>query len=670
MLLRLVFLILSLSCSCGAWADVDTLLMPGEVIQGHVKLEEKCKECHVKFDQDAQDKLCMGCHKEVGADVQSHKGFHGRLEEKVCRTCHTDHKGRDAKIVIWDKEKFDHEKTDFPLAGAHQKQEKVKCKDCHDPKKKYSEAPLPCNDCHRKDDKHKNTLGADCGKCHNERDWKEAKFDHSKTKYELSGKHIDVKCKKCHADPSRYKEAPHDCLGCHRKDDKHKDQYGKKCEDCHTEKDWKKIEFIHDLKSTKYELLGKHKTTKCVSCHKGILYKDKTPTKCYACHRKDDVHKAGLGEKCESCHDEEKWKISKFDHDKDTKYSLLGKHITTKCEACHIPALKLPGQKEKIALTCNGCHKVDDKHKGEFGIKCESCHKEKDWKTIIFDHDKDTKYLLKGKHITTKCDACHTPALKLPGQKEKIATTCIGCHKIDDKHKSNFGAKCESCHKEKDWKTLIFDHDKDTKYPLKDKHIKVKCETCHKGKVYEEKLAKDCYSCHKKDDEKVHKFKLGKKCESCHDEKSWKEALFDHGLSRFPLLGLHIKVECKKCHLTQLYRDSPSDCFSCHKKDDADTHKRRLGKKCESCHNARSWKTWDFDHDKLTKFMLDGAHKKPNCYACHKKEVSDRFIVPRTCVGCHEDEDVHQGEFGQLCERCHVTRDFRTLLMGSGSQRR
>jgi hypothetical protein len=596
MLLRLVFLVLSLSFSAFALGAGESALMPGEVIQGHAKLEENCKECHVRFDKDAQTRLCADCHKDVKADIQKHEGFHGRLAEKECRTCHTEHKGRDAKIVVLDTKTFDHTKTDFPLLGAHQKQEKIKCRDCHEAKKKYREAPSECNACHRKDDKHKGSLGTDCKSCHNERDWKETKFDHSleKTRFVLIGKHADVKCSKCHVDPAKYKGAPHECVACHLKDDKHKGQYGKKCETCHTEKDWKKIEFDHDTQ-TKFKLLGKHELAKCVSCHKTPLFaKEKTPTTCVACHRKDDVHKGGLGEKCATCHNEEKWKSTRFDHDKDTKFPLLGKHVTTKCDACHKPELKTAA--------------------------------------------------------------------------EKLATTCIGCHKKDDKHKESFGTKCESCHKEKGWKEIIFDHGRDTKYALKGKHEKVKCASCHTGNLYQQKLQQDCIGCHKKDD--VHKEKLGKRCESCHNEKDWKDTRVDHGRTRFPLLGLHVKVECKKCHQTQLFRDTPSDCYSCHKKDDDKVHKRRLGNKCETCHNARSWKAWDFDHDKRTKFKLDGGHKKPDCYACHKKEMDDRVVAPRSCIGCHENDDKHQGEFGQLCERCHVTSDFRTILVGSRPQSR
>src|SRR5450756_3148087 len=130
MLLRIALLTLSLSVSGIALGAGETALMPGEVIQGHAKLEADCKECHVRFDKEAQTTLCSDCHKDVKADVLKHEGFHGRLEEKECRACHTEHKGRNANIAVLATKNFDHAKTDFPLLGAHQKQEKIKCKDC------------------------------------------------------------------------------------------------------------------------------------------------------------------------------------------------------------------------------------------------------------------------------------------------------------------------------------------------------------------------------------------------------------------------------------------------------------------------------------------------------------------------------------------------------------
>jgi len=565
-----------------AHADsIGDILSPGLLVQGHAKFDAECNKCHKKFDKTAQNGLCKDCHKDVAKDILELHGFHGKQkDQKDCKECHTDHKGRNAKIVILKDTEFDHNQSDFQLKGGHLK-DKVKCKDCHIPPKKFREAPSDCNACHKKDDKHKGSLGPDCAKCHEEKDWKTTtRFDHNKTNFKLLGKHADVKCTDCHKN-DKFKETPKLCNSCHKKDDKHKGDFGPKCESCHTEKNWKEIIFDH-TKQTKYPLLGKHKETKCTSCHKGDIYK------------------------------------------------------------------------EKLQTACISCHKKDDKHKGQLGPKCESCHTEKSWKDILFDHAKKTKYPLLGKHLTTSCKSCHTEDYK-----KKLPMDCYSCHKKDDKHKDNFGRKCESCHLEKDWKEILFDHTKSTKYPLLGKHKTVKCVTCHTGHLYKEKLDTKCYTCHEKDDK--HKGQQGKKCEDCHNEKSWTSTKFDHNLSNFPLLGKHFLVDCKKCHLTPAFKDAKSDCWSCHEKDDV--HKRKLGTECDSCHNLRDWKAWDFDHNK-TNFKLEGQHGKVGCYACHKLPMNKKILVSNTCGGCHASDDVHNGEYGRLCERCHIGSTWKKIKMG------
>ncbi|MDX8385208.1 MAG: cytochrome c3 family protein, partial [Gallionella sp.] len=203
--------------------QANLFLMPGDVIEGHVKEEEDCDLCHKKFDKEAQPKLCADCHKDIRKDLNDKTGYHGRIEEdKQCNECHTEHKGRDAKIVIFDPDKFDHKQTDYQLIDKHA-DSKVECEDCHKTGKKYSEASSICYDCHKKDDD----------------------------------------------------------------EDGHKGNYGKKCETCHVEKGWEEIEFDHD-KETDYKLLHKHIEAECDSCHKGDLYEDKIEeTTCVSCHKKD-----------------------------------------------------------------------------------------------------------------------------------------------------------------------------------------------------------------------------------------------------------------------------------------------------------------------------------------------------------------------------------------------
>lgn len=636
------------------------LLSPGDVITGHAKYEAVCEKCHKQFDKAAQPELCKECHKEVGKDFTEKTGYHGRIkEEKTCKECHTEHKGRNARVVVFDADKFDHVQTDFPLKEKHLN-EKIKCRDCHLPEKKFREAPTTCNGCHKKDDKHKGGLGTDCAKCHSEKDWKSTRFDHDKTNFKLKDKHADVKCNSCHID-GKYKDTPKQCYACHKKDDDkiHKGKFGQKCESCHVEKGWKELLFDHDRK-TKFPLLGKHRPPlKCTSCHKGDLYKDKLQMTCVSCHKKDDdkVHKGNFGPKCETCHVERDWKEILFDHDKKTKYPLLWKHREAKCVSCHKGDL----YKDKLQMTCASCHKKEDDkaHKGNFGQKCETCHIEKDWKKEIrFDHDKATKYPLKWKHREAKCASCHKGDL----YKDKLKMTCDSCHQKDDEkaHKGKFGSKCETCHVEKDWKKdALFNHDKDTKYPLKWKHIEAKCVSCHKGDLYKDKLQANCFACHEKDDK--HKGQEGKKCESCHNEQSWTKAEFDHQKSKFPLTGKHFQVECKKCHAAPTFKDAKSDCWSCHEKKDA--HKRRFGTECGDCHNTRDWKVWDFDHNK-TKFKLEGGHKITDCYKCHQGSMDKKVVLSSTCGTCHENDDVHEGNFSRQCERCHVIDSWKKIKVG------
>ena len=583
---------LLLACLFGMPAQADSLesvLSPGPVIQGHAKVETDCKQCHTRFNKAAQKGLCLDCHKEVAGDVQTSRRYHGRLEQQDCRRCHTEHKGRSVNIAPLDPRTFDHRLTEFPLKHAHA-EPKVKCRDCHVAGKKYREAPSGCYACHRKDDKHKGSLGQKCADCHTEINWKKTRFDHGKTRFPLTGKHIDVPCKDCHRRPD-YKGAP---------------------------------------------------------------------TRCVACHTKDDVHKKRFGQKCESCHNDRDWKTILFNHERDTKYPLRGAHRLTKCASCHAPSKPLYGT--RLETACIACHRKDDDkkgHKGLFGTKCQSCHTEVNWTRTIFNHDRDTKYPLRGKHAEAKCSSCHTGRL----YQEKLKTDCYSCHKKDDDkkgHKGQFGTKCQNCHNERSWKTSAFNHDRDTKYPLRGKHAEVKCKNCHTGDLYKEKLKTDCLSCHKKDDK--HEGQLSQKCESCHNERSWKSTRFDHGLTRFPLLGKHADVKCKECHKSLRYKDAPTACYDCHRKEDV--HKRRLGTKCEECHNARDWKQWKFDHNKQTQFRLDGAHVKLNCLECHKKPVNGKAEAPATCGGCHISDDIHDGRYGIRCERCHNTTNFKQIKPG------
>lgn len=572
--------------------SIESVLSPGPVIEGHVKTEHECKACHTRFDRNAQDGLCIACHKEVGQDVRAGTGWHGKRDQKQqpCRACHTDHKGRGFKAAAFDQKSFDHKLTDFELLDKHAK---VDCAKCHVAGKRWREAALSCDGCHRKDDVHKGSLGAKCEDCHSARDWKTTRFDHDKTRFALTGKHIDAKCDACHVD-QRYKDTPRTCIGCHRKEDD------------------------------------------------------------------DKGHKGQYGEKCETCHGTKAWKPSQFNHDTDTRYLLKDKHRQVKCSACHTTPLYA----KKTGKTCIDCHQKDDKHKDTLGRDCAKCHTERGWKEPAgFDHQK-TKFPLRGKHVDTPCKQCHEDNAHFKG----APTRCIDCHKKDDKHGGTLGDKCESCHGEQNWKTLLpgsFDHDK-TKFPLRNAHASrtVKCTDCHESPRHFKNTPTACFSCHKRDDR--HEATLGEKCEQCHGDLNWRVPRFDHAKTRYPLVGGHLVVACKACHQSLRYREAPRDCYGCHRKDDR--HKAALGPQCENCHNVRAWTLWDFDHDRGTRFRLEGKHRRITCEACHTQPAPPgRKAAPvgSDCMACHRKDDVHEGNFGRRCEQCHDNENWKRLKRGT-----
>ena len=62
--------------------------------------------------------------KRYGPTSYRDEGLHGiskAIKGVECKHCHTEHKGRDADIVRFDKEVFDHKDTDFNLKDGHAK---------------------------------------------------------------------------------------------------------------------------------------------------------------------------------------------------------------------------------------------------------------------------------------------------------------------------------------------------------------------------------------------------------------------------------------------------------------------------------------------------------------------------------------------------------------------
>ena len=489
---------------------MEGLVMPGDVIKKHARIEKDCDKCHSGFDRMKQNKQCMECHKDIANDIKKTRGFHGKIvkiDDRECRSCHSDHLGRDADIVQLDTELFDHNDTEFKLGGAHQSAD---CAACHKKAGVYRMPDHACHNCHAADDAHKERMGKKCENCHVEGAWLPAYFDHSRTKFKLQNAHREAACYNCHVN-ERYDDTPRNCYFCHFLDDVHKGDRGVRCHDCHTDERWSKIVFDHE-KDAEFKLKGGHARLLCKDCHQKHIFEDEVETTCFGCHEKDDVHFKRYGKRCDVCHAENSWVKIEFNHKDDTTFPLKGKHKDLNCSVCHREKLF----EEKIPNTCSECHRLDDSHEGQEGEKCQNCHNEDGWtKQVVFDHG-ITKFPLHESHIFLTCEDCH-----VSNKYKEAKVDCVSCHEKDDTHEKKLGAQCELCHRPSQWMAWEFDHNKQTDYPLDGKHDGLDCHACHKDPVEKEfDLPKKCYGCHEKDD--VHNGQLGKQCETCHITASFK----------------------------------------------------------------------------------------------------------------------------------------------------
>lgn len=577
-----------------AWAD---LFSPGELSRPHANFEgiSNCTKCHPAGGQLAQETCLAPCHTELKPRIAAGKGLHGLIasDKRNCESCHHEHQGRDLQLVDWGapgKKGFDHKRTGWFLKGAHSKTE---CDKCHE--KRLISAPVvvklletrpktllgvgnQCESCHF--DEHRGQQKEECSYCHNEVEWKKTPgFDHNTTEYPLKGKHIKVKCEKCH--PSI--------------------------------KDDVRVAFPAP-KSETFLKFGGIEHSACTDCHK-------------------DVHENRFGQRCASCHTVEGWTIirnasaERQFHEK-TRYPLKGAHLDVECKSCHGP---FPGQAAKFKNMqfdeCTDCHA--DAHEGQItvaagkktkNVDCTACHSVEAFVPTRFglaDHNK-TKFTLEGAHIVVPCDACHTPTpaltakipkpvlvdLKRRGRRElfsqalfdftKPTDTCETCHA--DVHKGQFtGKACTTCHQVASFEKVKFDHQKDSNYPLTGKHEKVACDKCHfvptgskeqvagKPVVRYKPLEQKCNACH--EDAHAGQFAKGTPavtdCEQCHVTDDFKKTKFKHEppFTTFVLDGQHEKVACAKCHLSVKVA-TRSD-----RKDVEVVKYRPLQRNCEACHS-------------------------------------------------------------------------------------
>jgi len=351
----------------------------------------------------------------------------------------------------------------------------------------------------------------------------------------------------------------------------------------------------------------------------GVRSHAATGGQCEACHTAP-WESAKMADRCAVCHTD----IAAQMRDVAALHGLIAhKNSKATCRHCHpehrgasAPLTALKGGEfphEAVGFSLNGHQRTA----GNEPFTCDDCH-QGDVRTFALD----------------SCQACHRQMDTVFTQAHVISfgTACLDCHDGVDRFGRNFNHSIFS-------------------FKLTGKHMDVACVKCHidaRGYSDFQVTLQDCYSCHQNND--PHEGRFGLDCAACHTADGWAPAKFDHNLAAFKLEGAHANVACEKCHVNNVYKGTPSDCYSCHKQDDE--HNGRFGTDCSACHNPSDWRDASFDHDR-SNFPLTGAHVDLACERCHS---NGQFQGLNTaCVACHENPGFHRGAFGTNCAECHNT---------------
>ena len=524
-------------------------------VSSHADISTQCDLCHAPFwSATTMADRCVVCHQEVAVQMLIPSPLHGVLRltnpDMTCHNCHPEHRGRNGALTDLQAVSFLHNSVGYSIA-AHQTNSdgsSFSCSDCHAQGYTGFDQAV-CSTCHTQIDTtfvqtHTRDYGGDCLACHDGVDSYGPNFDHTGVPFELTGKHAQVQCTKCHVHGrslAELKFTPQDCNSCHAAKDVHEERLGSECGTCHSTNGWTPAPFDHNLST--FLLTGKHVEVACDRCHIDHVLQG-TPSDCTGCHQKDDQHNGSLGTLCDTCHTPEGWSPSTYDHNLSS-FKLTGSHLTTACGDCHFDVF-FPG----TPADCNSCHQEDDTHNGQYGLSCGSCHTASGWTPATFDHNLSA-FQLTGQHADAACQSCHVDGIFVgtPGN-------CHSCHQNDDSHDGKYGTNCDSCHSTSGWTPATFDHNL-SGFPLTGAHASLGCSQCHSGGAYGG-LSSACSACHV--EPSAHAGMYGTDCAKCHSTSNW-NATFSHPGGCEGNCATHEHATCADCHPVNY---STATCAKCH----------------------------------------------------------------------------------------------------------
>jgi cytochrome c7-like protein/class III cytochrome C family protein len=453
----------------------------------------RCGSCHAPGVRRANDTLPpVSVFKPVAhADcVNCHTDPHGGRFAGPCRDCHVT-----SGFEVIDRGNFNHDRTRFPLRGRHAA---VACAACHEVPGHQSRHPpfATCAACHA--DPHAGTAtlagaAVDCAACHDVTGFAVPTYtvaQHQTARFRLEGKHAQLACQACHIKNPRgvpaaqlgsagilMRPASARCRDCHADD--HGGQLAARadngeCSACHTPAGWKPSTFTVAAHATlRLPLEGRHAEIACAACHaaapvglppatgplgKAAVSLHPHGSDCVACHM--DPHQGRFGPGgaqpvpggCRGCHTLRSFHPSTIDVATHASYefSLEGAHRAVPCLGCH-GELRHRSPQSSLALvrwvgapllfttagrSCVVCHQSphgDQFARASGGAGCERCHDLVAFRPAgRFEHDRDTRFPLRGGHANLPCARCHP--------------TTSGSGGIRTVRYQGVSGRCENCH--------------------------------------------------------------------------------------------------------------------------------------------------------------------------------------------------------------------------------
>lgn len=608
-----------------------------------------CSDCHKRPTFSAAPTQCVGCH-QANFSSTTNPNHQGAGFSTECQTCHT--------TTTWAGARFDHNRTLFPLQGAHQVQQ---CRACHGDNV-FAGKPTDCVSCHRQEynatlnpNHARGNFPTQCQSCHSQMSWRPSTFNHAATAFPLTGAHVAVSCEQCHRS-GQYANLPSTCVDCHRgnftnaTNPNHQTSgFGTNCRICHSTTSWHPASYNHSL--TNFPLTGRHATMQCQDCHVSGNYQLQY-TNCYPCHTaqyaqpQNPNHVAGnFNHDCSPCHTTTAWGPSTFNHG-NTAFPLVGAHQTVTCNQCH-----QNNQYHNLPHTCWDCHATTyntttnpSHQQGQFSHDCLTCHTQSAWHPASFNHS-STNFPLTGRHATVQCQDCH-----VNGNYQLQYTNCYPCHTAqyaqpqNPNHVAgNFNHDCSPCHTTTAWRPSTFNHS-NTSFPLTGAHQATSCNQCHVNNQYQG-LPATCVGCHLTDYNTTtnpnHAARnFSQNCTECHTTAAWRPASFDHSTTAFPLTGRHVTTNCVACHVNNNYNLTYQDCYQCHAAQYAQPQNPnhvtlQFSHDCTPCHTTSAWRPSTFNHDVQYFRIYSGKHrgKWNTCLQCHSTPGQ---YLDFTCLNCHE----------------------------------